>query len=234
MESGSFTFANTPEIAQRLADLIIRELGLDAAHIGRLRDLPYTDLLHASQVAMSKANPVTSGFPDVRQIKRMLHYGPVIDGKILPHEPFTTKGPAMSASVPMIIGTTLNEFTTGINHPEFERMTKDELEAKAETAYPGHGKTIVAAFHAHAWCQAVRPMVAHRHRTGARGCYRSGRRQGGAWGHASLSLLVHMADAGSGRQTARIPLCGNSFCLLQHRSLRSYDGRRRRRALACG
>ena len=46
----------------------------------------------------------------------------------------------------MIVGSTLNEFTTGINHPEYEAMTQDELLGRVEKTYPGRGGSIVDAF----------------------------------------------------------------------------------------
>ena len=78
----------------------------------------------------------------------MLNFGPVIDGKVIPEPLFQNKAPAISANVPMIIGTTLNEFASGFNHPENELMTDAELLSKTEASYPGHGKQIVAAFRA--------------------------------------------------------------------------------------
>ncbi len=73
-------------------------------------------------------------------------FAPVADGEVLPEPPFNPRAPAMSADVPMIIGTTLNEFTTGMNHPEYELMTEAQLAARTEAMYPGHGAEIVAAF----------------------------------------------------------------------------------------
>jgi para-nitrobenzyl esterase len=46
----------------------------------------------------------------------------------------------------MIIGTTLNEFVTGINHPEYEQLSAQELQSRTETLYPGRGAAVVEAF----------------------------------------------------------------------------------------
>jgi len=75
-----------------------------------------------------------------------LNFGPVIDGSVLPSALFVDKGPAISADVPMIIGTTLNEFATGMNNPDFKLMTEAELEAKIEPLYAGRAKKIISAF----------------------------------------------------------------------------------------
>ena len=52
----------------------------------------------------------------------------------------------MSADVPMIIGTTQNEFFTGINKPDFESLTEAALIAKVEALYSGRAKKVIAAF----------------------------------------------------------------------------------------
>jgi para-nitrobenzyl esterase len=75
-----------------------------------------------------------------------LNFGPVIDGRVLPSALFVDKAPEISAGVPMIIGTTLNEFATGMNNPDFMLMTEAELEARIEPLYAGRAKKIISAF----------------------------------------------------------------------------------------
>jgi para-nitrobenzyl esterase len=146
VESGSFTFSNTQEKSQRLADQILSELQLRPATIDRLHALPYADLRRAGEAALRSVNPPMGSVLDVRDIARNLGFGPVVDGKVLPVAPFSPAAPEMSADVPMIVGTTLNEFVTAMNHPEYELMTEAELESKTDGMFPGRAAQIVAAF----------------------------------------------------------------------------------------
>jgi para-nitrobenzyl esterase len=146
VQSGSSTLTNTQEKSQRLAELILTELGLNRSSVDRLQTLPYADLRRASEAVLQRENGPTGGPVDVRRMMSRLGFSPVADGKVLPALPFSPKAPEISADVPMIIGTTLNEFASGINHPEYELMTQAELDARAEAAYPGRGRQIVAAF----------------------------------------------------------------------------------------
>jgi para-nitrobenzyl esterase len=146
VQSGSFAFTNTPEKSRRLADLILAELGITASGLDRLHALPYADLQRASVEAMLKANGAAAGVPDIRNMANRLMFAPVADGRVLPEPPFSPRAPSVSFDVPMIVGTTLNEFTTGTNHPEYELMTEAELLAKAEASYPGRGSAVVSAF----------------------------------------------------------------------------------------
>ena len=78
----------------------------------------------------------------------LLGFAPVVDGNILPAHPFDPSAPALSADVPMIIGTTLNEFVTAINHPEYELMTDPDLEQRVKGLFGDQTPSILAAFRA--------------------------------------------------------------------------------------
>jgi para-nitrobenzyl esterase len=54
----------------------------------------------------------------------------------------------MSADVPMIIGTTLNEFVTAINHPEYELMTAVDVERRVKDLFGDKSAAILTAFRA--------------------------------------------------------------------------------------
>jgi para-nitrobenzyl esterase len=146
VQSGSFALSNTQDRSQKLADLILAELGLGAATVDRLQTLPYADLRRASEDVLRRANPPFDATTNIRRMAASLNFGPVIDGKTLPSLLFGDKAPTISADVPMIIGTTLNEFATGMNNPDFKRMTEAELETKIEPLYPGRAKKIISAF----------------------------------------------------------------------------------------
>jgi para-nitrobenzyl esterase len=76
----------------------------------------------------------------------MLGFSPVVDGTTLPAHPFDPQASAISADVPMIVGTTLNEFVTAINHPEYESMTDAEVEQRVHGMFGEKTPAILAAF----------------------------------------------------------------------------------------
>lgn len=144
--SGSFSRAVSQEKARRLTDLTLVELGLSASDVARLQTVPHARLLEAGQRVRARVNKPFDGFVDARLIPDHLDFAPVVDGGILPTCPFHPDAPAISADVPLIVGTTLNEFVHGINHPEVEAMSLTELTARAERFLPGKGASLVAAF----------------------------------------------------------------------------------------
>lgn len=144
--SGSFSRAVSQEKARRLTDLTLAELGLSASDVAHLQTVPHARLLEAGQRVRARVNKPFDGFVDARLIPDHLDFAPVVDGAILPTCPFHPDAPAISADVPLIVGTTLNEFVHGINHPEVEAMSLAELTVRAERFLPGKGASLVAAF----------------------------------------------------------------------------------------
>ena len=147
VESGSMLKMGTQEKSRKLAELIVAELGVDAANIGKLQTIPYAQVLEASTTVMRKNNPrPAGGVPNFRRMADMLGVAPVVDEQVLPAHPFDPKASEISADVPMMVGTTLNEFVSAINHPEYEEMTDAEVAQKVETMFPGKSAGIIAAF----------------------------------------------------------------------------------------
>ncbi|KCZ59686.1 hypothetical protein HY30_13860 [Hyphomonas chukchiensis] len=144
--SGSFGMVNTTANSHRLTDLFLKELGLDAASVEQLHTLPYDTMQRAGDAVMQRENAPFDGYVDIRKIRNNLSFAPVVDGKVLPAWPFKESAPETSADVPMIIGTTQNEFVTGINNPEAMSMTESALRERVERAYPGRTEAIIAAF----------------------------------------------------------------------------------------
>jgi para-nitrobenzyl esterase len=147
VESGSMLKMGTQERSRQLASLIVAELGLDASSIDKIQTLPYARLLEASTAVMRKNNPrPAGGVPNFRRMAQMLGFSPVLDEHVLPAHPFDPKASEISAEVPMIVGTTLNEFVSAINHPEYEEMTEAEVAQKVESLFPGKSASVIAAF----------------------------------------------------------------------------------------
>jgi len=147
VESGSMLRAGSQERSQELADLIVAELGLNKASIDDIHALPYQQIVLAGQKVLRAHAPMpVGGVPNFRRMADLLGFAPVVDGSILPAHPFDPRAPAVSANVPMIIGTTLNEFVTAINHPEYEDMTPADLEKRVALLFNEQAPEVLAAF----------------------------------------------------------------------------------------
>jgi para-nitrobenzyl esterase len=147
VESGSMSRGIPQENAHKLADAIVSELGLGKDSLAKIQSLPFQQLFGAAQKILDERRPkMPGGIPNFRRISDSLGFAPVVDGKTLPAHPFDPRAPAISADIPMIIGTTLNEFVTAINHPEYEAMSDEMLQSRVREVYADKAPSVIAAF----------------------------------------------------------------------------------------
>ncbi|MGD0941153.1 MAG: carboxylesterase family protein [Terracidiphilus sp.] len=138
VESGSMLRATEQTKSRKLADAIVTELGLDASSIDRISQLPVEEILRATSRVMQTHDAKSAG--------ERLGFGPVLDGISLPNHPFDPVAPSITSDVPMIIGSTLNEFTSATNHPELATMTEAELEQKVRENHGNATDNILQRF----------------------------------------------------------------------------------------
>jgi len=146
VQSGSFLRALVPERSEILTRAVLDKLNLSPSQVDKLQSVPLQTLIAAGDAALLKTHPPTP--LAWNRVADILGWGPVVDGRYLPLHPFDPAAPAISAQVPMLIGTTLNEFTTSLNHPELEAMTEAEASRRLEAMYEVDPKRILEVFRA--------------------------------------------------------------------------------------
>jgi para-nitrobenzyl esterase len=146
VQSGSFLRAVTPDRSAILTQAMLDELNLSPSQVDQLQTMPLQKVIEAGDAALLKTHP--HGPLVWSHVADQLGWGPVMDGKLLPQHPFDPAAPAISARVPMLIGTTLNEFTTSLNHPEYEAMTEAEVEKRLGNMYGNDPERIAQVFRA--------------------------------------------------------------------------------------
>ena len=146
VQSGSILKAGTQEKSAKLTSAVLEELNLSASQLDQLQTMPPQKLIEAGSAAMKKLNP--PGPFSWKNVADRLGWGPVVDGKDLPTHPFDPAAPTVSANVPLMVGTVLNEFMTALNHPEFENMTADEARKRVQEIYADKSDHIMEVFRA--------------------------------------------------------------------------------------
>ncbi len=126
------------DAATRTAKGLLDELQVSAADTIALQSIPAEDILAAAFAAAAKAGGGPMG--------GMMRLAPVVDGVVLPSDPFTPAAPAISASVPILIGSNKDEMTLfTAAEPWFATLTDTQLMERAKLAGP-KGEVLVAAF----------------------------------------------------------------------------------------
>jgi len=124
VQSGSALRLVTPEAGAATAEKFVRQLGLGKGNIADIQKLSWQQLLEA-QTAAGGA------------------FSPVIGTDALPNHPFDPVAPAVSANVPMIVSTTLEDAALALTN---FGLTEDGLVALFNQRWPGKGRELVSLY----------------------------------------------------------------------------------------
>jgi para-nitrobenzyl esterase len=116
IESGAVLRLTTREDAVKYTTLLLAELALTRGQIQALQDVPVPRLL-AADAAVQKT--ITMREPG------MTANSPMVDGSVIPDHPWDPRGPAPSASIPLMIGYAHTEETL-YDRPTPEKLALDE------------------------------------------------------------------------------------------------------------
>ena len=111
VESGSYLTGFTEKsVSQRVAAALLEELGLQSSQIDSLQKIPYDKLSAASRKALMKVQEALK-----KEGKPVPGFGlgwqPVLDGSFLPYQPTDAAAIELSKNIPLLVGSTKNEFT---------------------------------------------------------------------------------------------------------------------------
>jgi para-nitrobenzyl esterase len=111
---------------------VLDALGVKPGELGKLETI-------SAAAIQDAAAGVAAGNP-------MQGFSPCVDGEALPRDPFHPDAPAISAAVPVMIGTNKDEATLFIRaHPKFGEFTEEDLEKRAKDAVGDKAPALVAA-----------------------------------------------------------------------------------------
>jgi para-nitrobenzyl esterase len=148
VQSGSMLRVAEPEDSAKLAAAVLEELNISKHDVDKLQSLPIDTLLDAALAAQRKIAPRPSGPPNFRRMARLLGWSPVVDGHVIPTQTFDPNAPAVSAGVPLLVGTVLNEFVNGIDHPDAFSMNEAQLTERVKAVHADKADEIVRTFRA--------------------------------------------------------------------------------------
>ena len=134
-----------PADSSAVTAAVLAELNIGKAEAARICDVPLGQLLDASQNALRKLPPSRG---------RRMSWQPTVDGKTIPMDPTDPRGPALSSHVPLVLGTNLNEFVSGVDNHDVDTMTVPQLRDRARERWGASGNDIIEAY-AHEYPKAT-------------------------------------------------------------------------------
>jgi para-nitrobenzyl esterase len=139
IQSGAGLRGVARDTATHVAKGILDELQVRPSDMKALQGIPPETIRAAVLTAGAKSGVSSMG--------AMLRLSPVVDGLALPSDPFTPSAPAISADVPILIGTNKDEMTLFTwAEPWFGKLTDVELEQRAKELVGAKAEALLAAF----------------------------------------------------------------------------------------
>ena len=140
VESGSYiTSFNEKSAAQRVAAALLQELHLNASQVDSLQKIPYETLNNASKKAMAKVGA------DLRKEGKPANIGwnGVLDGEMFPYQPSEPAAMELAKNVPLLVGTTKNEFAAFAPTPK--DLTMEQVKTDLQKKYGSNTDAYIAA-----------------------------------------------------------------------------------------
>jgi para-nitrobenzyl esterase len=138
IESGAVLRLTTKDDAVQATELLLAELGLAKGQARDLQNVPMAQLLAANAAVIAKLTLREPG---------QTANSPTVDGMAIPAHPWDPVGPALSASIPLLIGYARTEETL-YDRPTPEKLALDEagLKLRAGKRIGGDPERVIEAF----------------------------------------------------------------------------------------
>jgi para-nitrobenzyl esterase len=145
--SGSATRMGEKAHSEKLGSYVLQEAGLSPSEIGKLQEMPWKEYYAIATKAQQKLREEAEAGGGLRR-----GFNPVVDGVVLPQDPYYPEAAPTAAQVPMIISSTLEEQSLSWTDLALENITLDEVVKRLEKRAgfgPGFGDKaaeVVAAY----------------------------------------------------------------------------------------
>jgi para-nitrobenzyl esterase len=143
VESGSYLSGFTEQsISKRVAAALLEELQLQPSQVDSLQTISYERLNAAGKKALSKVAAAMKA--EGKTVPMFgLSWGPNLDGSFLPYQPTDAAAIEIAKNVPMLVGSTKNEFTPFI--PGSRDITVENARINLEKKYGDKTDAYMAA-----------------------------------------------------------------------------------------
>ena len=132
VQSGAMLRTMDSRWSRRIGAAVVEELGITPCRIDEISKVPFEDLLAAGEKVIARLKPEAEkqGFASF-----IFGWAPTVDGSVLPRQPFDPQAPEQSKDVPMMIGTTIHEFSLSTYVPQLRTIDKSAAIEYLKTKY---------------------------------------------------------------------------------------------------
>jgi len=147
VESGAALRMGEKATSEKLGGYVLAEAGITASEIDKLQAMPWKEYLAAATRAAQKLSQELGPGGGLRR-----GFNPVVDGVVLPQDPYVPEAAPTAAGVPMLICSTVDEQSPSWADASLENITLPEVVEKVKVRAgfgPGFGDKaadVVAAY----------------------------------------------------------------------------------------
>lgn len=145
VQSGSMIGCMQKEYSQAIGLRTAEILGFNASNIDGIQKVPYADLVKANKEATEQVKNEAIKSGKISYLDGLMFgWAPVVEGDVLTDVPFHGGTEMLNNDVPMMIGSTLNEFPGYMGGPE--PASWDEAVTEAAKTYGERANTVIAEY----------------------------------------------------------------------------------------
>jgi para-nitrobenzyl esterase len=131
-------------LTQRIAAMVLQELKLQPSQVDSLLKIPFPILADAGKKALAKLNEELRAQGKVTGMFGLM-WGPIKDGTFLPYQPTEPAAQALAKDIPLMIGSTKNEFMSSLRVPGMSNGSADAVKAFIQTQFGDKTDAYIAA-----------------------------------------------------------------------------------------
>jgi para-nitrobenzyl esterase len=131
-------------VTARISKYLLEELHLQPSQVDSLQKVPFPSLAAAAKKALAKVNEELKSEGKTTGLFG-LSWGPSLDGTLLPYQPTDEKAKAISVAIPLMIGSTKNEFMTSLFMPQLRNATAEQVQDHLKKQFADKTEAYLAA-----------------------------------------------------------------------------------------
>ncbi|PSR55267.1 carboxylesterase [Adhaeribacter arboris] len=139
--SGATLKVTEKETSEKLGSYILQEAGLTKDQVDKLQTLPWKEYYEIATRASKKLADEMKAAG-----KRGGNWAPVADGNFLPQHPFDPVASPLSADVPLILCSTLNESSPSRSDASLENITLDAVKEKVKERFGDNAGKVIDSY----------------------------------------------------------------------------------------
>ena len=127
VQSGVWSDFQDQTTSKRIGAAVLAELGLNGSTVDSIQKVPYEQLVAAGNKALQKVRDQLAAEGKPVGFGLRFGWGPTLDGKLLPYHMSDPKALEICAGIPLIIGSTKNEFMASLRNLALKKATPAEV-----------------------------------------------------------------------------------------------------------